>query len=94
MNTGELDRMVARVDQFFNRGISLKHAIAVADALVIRDRGSDDRRLCLECSNIRGTIDRSRCTVWLQADISRQEMGELVSMPQRCPAFSDTGSVR
>ncbi|RCX08257.1 hypothetical protein IP95_02027 [Extensimonas vulgaris] len=54
MNGQELDTFMARQDLFQQRGTSPQDAERLADKLVIRDRGGDDRRLCLECRHLRG----------------------------------------
>lgn len=54
MNGQELDTLMARQDLFRQRGTSPQEAERLADKLVIRDRGGDDRRLCLECRHLRG----------------------------------------
>ena len=54
MNGQELDTLMARQDLFRQRGTSPQAAERLADKLVIRDRGEDDRRLCLECRHLRG----------------------------------------
>ena len=59
MNSAEIERFNARVALFAERGIRTEEAEGLADALVKRDRETDDRRLCLECSHLRGT----RCSV-------------------------------
>ena len=54
MNTGEIDTFTARLARFTDKGLSLDDSEALADKLVLRDRESDDRRLCLECAHLAG----------------------------------------
>ncbi|WHZ12086.1 MAG: hypothetical protein OJF60_002527 [Burkholderiaceae bacterium] len=84
MNTGEIERLEARVELFRRRGLSADLAAAMADKLVKRDREGDDRVLCLECSNLRGR----RCTAWEQAGIT-PDVRDLLTRLQRCPGFAE-----
>lgn len=54
MNGNEIARFQARVQLFISRGSRLEGAEELADSLVLRDRDLDDRRVCLECINLRG----------------------------------------
>lgn len=54
MNGQELDTLMARQDLFQQRGATPQDAERMADKLVTRDRGDDERRLCLECRHLRG----------------------------------------
>jgi len=90
MNTGEIDLFLKRQVQFTDRGVSLDDAERLADALVIRDRDSDDRRLCLECTHLQGA-GRWRCGNWQAACVARQGLDrDLVLMLQRCGGFQTT----
>lgn len=90
MNTGEIDLFLKRRGRFTDWGVSLDDAERLADALVIRDRDSDDRRLCLECTHLRGA-GRWRCGNWQTASVARQGLTrDLVLMLQRCDGFSIT----
>ena len=60
MNTTEVDTFTARLARFIDKGVSYDEAERLADALVIRDREGDDRRLCLECPHLQG-VGRLRC---------------------------------
>jgi hypothetical protein len=91
MNTAELDAFTARLARFTDMGMILADAERMADKLLIRDRESDDRRVCMECVNLhRG----SRCRQWHRAGIATRSQdaqlpGDLVTMLQRCDGFSD-----
>lgn len=90
MNTGEIDAFAARLSRFTDKGLTLADAEALADKLVIRDRESDDRRLCLECAYLQGS---GRCGNWQRAGVAiaardAQLSAELVQRLQRCHGFS------
>ncbi|MDR6536969.1 hypothetical protein [Variovorax soli] len=85
MNTAEIDLLVSRVDLFVRRGTNVIDATTLADTLVIRDRDADNRRACLECSNLSGP----RCSAWRRAGIGGPMVSEsLTAILQRCPGFS------
>lgn len=84
MNTTEVDTFTARLARFTDKGVSYDEAERLADALVIRDRDGDDRRLCLECPHLEG-FGRWRCGNWQAAGVARQGLAcDLVLMLQRC----------
>ena len=84
MNTTEVDTFTARLARFTEKGVSYDEAERLADALVIRDREGDDRRLCLECPHLQG-FGRWRCGNWQAVDVARQGLArDLVLMLQRC----------
>lgn len=86
MNGQELDTYAARLARFTDKGLSLPDAERLAERLVRRDREGDDRRLCLECSHLRG-YGRWHCGNWQAADVAREGLApELVVMLQRCGA--------
>jgi hypothetical protein len=86
MNTGEIDRMVSRVELFVARGLNLIDATALADKLVIRDRDGDERGLCLECRHLSGR----RCGAWRQAGLTGPAVSrDLVNVLQRCAGFEN-----
>lgn len=49
----EMDRFVFREALFRKRGESPSEAEKLAERLVQRDRELDERRLCIECANVR-----------------------------------------
>ena len=50
MNTLEIDTFTRQLARFTDKALTLAQAEQAADRLAIRDRESDDRRSCLECS--------------------------------------------
>jgi hypothetical protein len=93
MNGRELDLFTARLARFTDKGVILIDAESLADKLVIRDRDSDDRRLCLECTHLAGYGPSSwRCGKWHTAGIGIQTRdaqlpAELACKLQRCNGF-------
>ena len=51
-NTTELALMTRRLAHFDRLGLDIDQAERQADMLQQRDREADDRRSCLECSNL------------------------------------------
>jgi len=94
MNGAELDLLAARLARFTDKGVSQGDAESLADKLVIRDRDSDDRALCLECRHMAGYGPASwRCGNWQAAGVAisqraSQLPGDLVFQLQRCPGFA------
>lgn len=87
-NSKEIDTFTARLARFTDKGVNYDEAERLADALVIRDREGDDRRLCLECPHLQG-FGRWRCGNWQAADVARQGLArDLVLMLQRCGGFA------
>lgn len=72
----DIRRFSARVRILMRRGLREDEAEVLAERLVERDRGLDDRRICLECANLRPGF---KC-----------EAGGPVLMQilQRCPTFN------
>lgn len=89
MNNGEIDAFTPRLARFTDKGPSYNEAERLANALVIRDRDGDDRRLCLECPLLQG-FGRWRCGNWQAAGVARQELArDLVLTLQRCGGFDE-----
>ena len=90
MNGAEIDNFTARLHQFTRRGLTLLDAETLADKLVTRDREADERRLCLECSNLsRGS--GWRCAQWQRAGLGTASLpADLVRQLQRCDSFNHT----
>lgn len=92
MNGEEIDTFMARLSQFTDKGLILDEAERLADKLVIRDRDSDDRRLCLECPHLQGRV-RWRCGNWKAADVARDGLApDLVKTLQRCGGYPRTAN--
>lgn len=88
MTGREIDSFSARLARFIAKGVGKEDSEWLADRLVIRDRDGDGRRLCLECSNLRGGWPW-RCGNWQVADLGAAEIpGDLVHLLQRCNGFS------
>jgi hypothetical protein len=88
MNSAEIDAFTARGHLFTRRGLDEAEAEKSADGLVIRDRGGDDRRLCLECQHLRG-IGPYRCGNARAADVHADVARDLVLTLQRCHGYLD-----
>ncbi len=86
MNEQELDTLMARKALFQQRGASPQDAERLADKLVGRDRGDDDRRLCLECRHLRGN-GPYRCGNPRVADLHPDLPPEWVLLFQRCHGY-------
>ena len=93
MTGAEIDTFTARLSRFTGMGLTLDDGEAVADQLVLRDRDSDDRHLCLECRHLASRAAGSwRCGNWQRAGIAihsrdSQLPGDLVRKLQRCDGF-------
>jgi hypothetical protein len=98
MNGAELDLFTARLARFTDKGVIQIEAESMADKLVIRDRESDDRRLCLECTHMGGYGQSSwRCGNWQAAGVAicaghNQLSAGLVLLLQRCEGFTPYGA--
>jgi hypothetical protein len=88
MTGAEIDRMAARVALFSSRGLRFEESERLADALVKRDREMDDRRMCVECANLRGR----QCAAWQIAGAGRT-VEAIIQLPQRCPGFESVGGL-
>ena len=86
MNGQELDTLMARQALFMERGASPQDAERMADKLVSRDRGEDDRHICLECRHLRGE-STYRCgnarAAGLHPDLAR----DMVLTLQHCHGY-------
>ena len=95
MNSTEIDTFAARVIRFTDKGVNPTEGEALADKLVKRDRDSDNRRLCLECTHLAGYAGSWRCRGWQRAGIAPQARdaglpGDLVHTLQRCDGFTQS----
>jgi hypothetical protein len=89
----EADTHAARLASFTTKGVSHDEAAQLANKLATRDRESDDRRLCLECTHLAGHAGSWRCRGWQRAGIARQARdaglpADLVRTLQRCDGFT------
>jgi hypothetical protein len=92
MNSREIDLFLVRLEAFVARGLNESKAEELADRLVRRDRESDDRCTCFECSHLKG-FNHLGCDNWKVARISSTEEGALRNKDdcmilQRCDGFS------
>lgn len=86
--TGDLS--LARVVLFTERGLSLHEAETEADRLFTRDAQRDDRRLCLECAHLSGTVTTRRCSQWRALGLSSAAIpADLSLILQRCSEFDN-----
>lgn len=94
MTGREIDLFTARLARFTDKGVSHADAESMVDRLVQRDRESDDRRLCLECTHLGGYGRTSwRCGNWQRAGVARQARdaqlpADLVLQLQRCAGLT------
>ncbi|NMM08712.1 MAG: hypothetical protein HHJ16_00335 [Polaromonas sp.] len=94
MNGAEIDTFTARLHQFTDKGLARNDGESLADKLVLRDRESDDRRVCLECQHFAGHGPGSwRCCNWQTAGVAlrsrdAQLPAVLVVQLQRCDGFT------
>ena len=88
MNTTEIDALNARAHLFTRHGLDQHQAEGLADDLVLRDRDSDDRRLCLECLHLRGGGGSWACNQWRAAGLAGAGVpDDWVTPPKRCDGF-------
>jgi hypothetical protein len=91
MNTAEIARFLSRIEVFRAKGLDEPRAESLADTLVNRDRDGDDRKVCYECSHLRG-FTHLRCANWKAAGICMTSdsafLGkDFASLLQRCDGF-------
>jgi hypothetical protein len=92
MNGAELERFMQRAQQFTRLGLTTDDADAMADRLVLRDREGDDRRLCLECSNL---TEQGRCLAAWRGALpgADRRMEPVQTNLQRCECFGLKGGM-
>ena len=91
MNSGEIVKFKSRLEIFQAKGLDELNAEALADKLVLRDRDSDDRKVCYECRYMKG-ISSLRCENWKLAGIAMKSSDSFLGkdfamMLQRCQGF-------
>ena len=95
MNTGEIDVFTMRLGNLTRRGLLESESEKLADKLVLRDRESDDRRLCLECVHLAGQAGAVRCAQWQRAGLGAAGVpAGLHLVLQRCDGFKDQNPQR
>lgn len=84
------DIAIPRMALFMDRGLTGDDAQILADRLTVRDlRGDDDRRVCLECLHLSGTVNSRRCGQWrMLGNSSPATVADLADILQRCPGFN------
>ena len=94
MNGAEIDTFAARLHKFADKGLPRTDSEALADKLVVRDRESDNRRVCLECRHLAGHgAGTWRCGNRQAASVAicsrdAQLPADLVIQLQRCDGFT------
>jgi hypothetical protein len=94
MNGVEIGTFETRLHKFTEKGLVRKDGEVLADKLVLRDRESDDRRVCLECKHFAGHGAGSwRCGNWQAAGVAIRSRDaqlpfDLVVQLQRCDGFT------
>lgn len=94
MNGVEIGTFETRLQKFTEKGLARKDGEVLADKLVLRDRESDDRRVCLECQHFAGHGAGSwRCGNWQGAGVALRSRDsllptDLVLQLQRCHGFT------
>jgi len=84
----EISITEARLNRFFALGLPDNISSITASRLIERDREGGDRRLCLECKNLRGWPERWRCGNHAQAGLGEPALpGEWPLLFQRCGGF-------
>ena len=91
MNTAEIELFIRRRQMFLAKGLDEDMADTLGDTLVTRDRNLDDRRVCFECSHLKG-FTVLRCDNWRAAGIAATSEGALVhkdfgTLLKRCDGF-------
>lgn len=91
MNTAEIDTFNGRLHLFTRHSLDYTEAEMLAAGLVLRDRGADDRRLCLECLHLRGCGTYWTCEQWRRAGLAVSGVpAETVKLLQRCDGFKES----
>jgi hypothetical protein len=94
MNGAEIAAFADRLHKFSGKGISRSDSELLANKLVVRDRESDDRRVCLECSCFTGYSPGSwRCNNWEVSGVGFSARDahlplDLILQLQRCAGFT------
>jgi hypothetical protein len=87
----DIARFLERRARLLRWGWAEPEAEALAERLVKRDRGGDERRMCIECRHLAGRAAAGwRCGNARTAHVARDLPAVLVDLPQRCPGFTPT----
>lgn len=80
---------IRRTERLQRQGFRDSDAEDLAERLHLRDVQQDGRALCLECRYLTGTTATAwRCGNHKTASVPHNLAGDLVTLLQRCPAFS------
>jgi hypothetical protein len=80
---------IRRTERLQRQGFRDSDAEDLAERLHLRDVQQDGRALCLECRYLTGTTATAwRCGNHKSASVPHNLAGDLVTLLQRCPAFS------
>ncbi len=94
MNGAEIDTFSQRLHWFTIKGLDYIEGESLADKLILRDRETDDRSVCLECNNFAGQgAGFWRCGNWQTAGIAIHSRdahlpADLMVQLQRCAGFT------
>ena len=94
MNGAEIDTFSQRLHWFTIKGLDYIEGESLADKLILRDRETDDRSVCLECNNFAGQgAGFWRCGNWQTAGIAIHSCdahlpADLMVQLQRCAGFT------
>ena len=81
-------RFQARVADWRRPGFSASDAEDLAERLHLAEHDDDDRRPCLACRHLAGSMQGWLCRNRGAASLNRAELAhELVTLPQRCAGF-------
>jgi len=87
----DISAFLERRARLLSWGWSELNAEILAERLMKRDRGVDDRVSCTECRHCRG----GRCANYLRAGVGAPELGrDMMEILQRCPGFDSTDTSR
>lgn len=81
-------RFLARVADWRRLGFSASDAEDLAERLHLAEHDGDDRRPCLACRHLAGSVQGWVCRNRVAAGLNRAELAHaLVTLPQRCTGF-------
>lgn len=82
----DIAAFLARRARLMRWGWAELDAERLAERMHLRDVQGDDRVLCVECQHLTGRAGAWGCGKHRAAGVGRELPGELVTLPQRCPA--------
>lgn len=89
LNDRQIGRMSYRIELFKRRGVDEERAERLACRLQSRDADADDRRMCLECSNLqRGGTCFAAKNKSLVVHVQGHQFTPITDVLHRCPTFS------